>query len=171
MSDQTPKTFAVAPTGKLPNIPFHEMHVLIVDDDETFLQTCDSLLKTIGVGRTTRAVNGSDAYFKLTNLLRDIPRVADCILCDISMQNGNGLQLLKAVRSGLTKYLRPDACFILLTATADTRAIAVAAELDASACLVKPLTPLKLKETILKARERKIDVDREKYARVVLPSL
>jgi two-component system chemotaxis response regulator CheY len=145
---------------------FKNLHVLIVDDDAVMLELIEALLKSIGVGLVTRATSGAEAF----NILAKTEKVVDCTLCDFSMANGNGLQLLQAIRMGQVTSVRPDACFVLLTSSGDAATVAAAAELDVSGYLVKPATPEKLRSAISKARLRGIKINFQKYAKVALPS-
>lgn len=144
---------------------FNNLNLLIVDDDSATLDLIEALLKAVGVGTVTRAASGAEAF----HILAKSDRVIDCTLCDYAMDNGNGLQLLQAIRMGQVKNVRPDACFILVTATGDTTVVATAAELDVSGYIVKPATPEKLQSAIAKARGRAIKVNFEKYGKVVVP--
>ena len=142
-----------------------DLHVLLVDDDVAFLDLLEALLKAIGVKIISRATSGRDAFAKL----HSASRVVDCILCDYTMSEGNGLQLLHAIRTAKIKHFRPDACFILLTASGDHEVVGTAARLDVSGYLVKPVTPDKLKAAILKARGRAIRIDFNRYMQVQVP--
>jgi len=142
------------------------LHILIVDDDAVMLDILDALLQSIGVALVTRATSGLDALGKLAKS----ERVVDCILCDYTMSAGNGLQLLQAIRMGQVRYFRPDACFILVTASGAAETVAMAAELDVSGYLVKPATPDKLRTAIAKARARAIKINFQKYSQLVVPS-
>ena len=147
-------------------VDFKNLNVLIVDDDAVMLDLIEALLKSIGVGFVTRATSGAEAF----NILAKAEKVIDCTLCDFTMANGNGLQLLQAIRMGQVKNVRPDACFVLLTASGDAATVAAAAELDVSGYLVKPATPEKLQSAISKARLRAIKINFHKYSQVVLPA-
>jgi len=142
------------------------LHILIVDDDTTMLDLLEALLRSIGVAQITRAQSGQEAFGKLIKG----DKVVDCLLCDYTMSNGNGLQLLQAIRMGQIKFVRPDACFVLLTASADASTVAVAAELDVNGYLVKPATPEKLRTAIAKARARAVKINFQKYAKIVIPA-
>ena len=72
-----------------------DLHVLLVDDDAAFLDLLEALLQHLGVKAITRAISGRDAFSKLHH----VERVVDCVLCDYSMAEGNGLQLLQAIRT------------------------------------------------------------------------
>lgn len=141
-----------------------KLHVLIVDDDPAMLDAMDMILKSIGISQVTRAGNNGDAVACLTTG----GRVVDCILCDYSMPEGSGLRLLQAVRTGKIKYCRPDASFLLVTASGERDTVEAAALLDVSGYLVKPVTPAKLQSAILHARGKAIQVDIAKYSQVVL---
>jgi DNA-binding NarL/FixJ family response regulator len=143
-----------------------DLHVLLVDDDNAFLSVIEALLRSLGVKLITRASSGRDAFMKL----HAIDRVVDCVLCDYSMAEGNGLQLLQIIRMGKVKQFRPDACFILLTASGQEDTVAIAARLDVSGYLVKPVTPQKLKTAIEKARARSIRIDFQRYGSIVVPA-
>lgn len=158
MSPNTPQ-----PTAKEDRL--EDLHVLLVDDDNAFLDLLEALLQHLGVKAITRAASGRDAFGKLHH----IERVVDCVLCDYSMAEGNGLQLLQAIRTAKIKFFRPDACFILVTASGDHEVVGMAARLDVSGYLVKPVTPDKLKAAILKARTRAIKIDFNRYTQVAVP--
>jgi two-component system, chemotaxis family, chemotaxis protein CheY len=141
------------------------LHILVVDDDQSFLMMMQAMLASLGVTHITQAANGSDAYAKLVN----IDKVVDCILCDFGMNSGNGLQLLQAVRMGKIKVLRPDTCFILVTASGQPHVVEAAGRLDANGYLVKPVTPAKIEAAVIKGRQRPVRLDFAKYNAVTLP--
>ena len=145
---------------------FKNLHILIVDDDVTTLDLIEALLQAMGVALVTRALSGVEAFEKLLKT----ERVVDCVLCDFTMANGNGLQLLQAIRMGQIKFFRPDACFVLLTASGDATTVAMAMELDVNGYLVKPATPEKLRTAIAKARARAIRINFQKYSQLVIPA-
>jgi CheY-like chemotaxis protein len=141
------------------------LHVLIVDDDAPFLDLVQALLNSIGVVHVTRATSGREAFEKLNAATR----VVDVILCDYQMAQGTGLELLWVVRTGQVHSVRPDACFVLLTASGEHETVAAAAQLDVSGYLVKPVTPQKLRAAISQGRKRAIKIDFARYKQVQLP--
>lgn len=141
------------------------LHVMIVDDDAAFLDLLHALLSSLGVEKVTRAGSGREAFEKL----HAAERVVDVILCDQYMSQGTGLELLWVVRTGQIKSVRPDACFLLLTASGEPETVAVAAQLDVSGYLVKPVTPQKLRTAISQGRRRAIKIDFNRYKQVHLP--
>ncbi len=154
---------SVKPAGQEERL--EDLHVLLVDDDAAFLDLLEALLGHLGIEAITRAASGREAFGKL----HGIERVVDCVLCDYSMAEGNGLQLLQAIRTAKIKNFRPDACFILVTASGDHEIVGLAARLDVSGYLVKPVTPDKLKAAIVKARARAIKIDFNRYMQVPVP--
>jgi two-component system, chemotaxis family, chemotaxis protein CheY len=152
-------------SGVMDTQHFKDFHVLIVDDDLAFLDLLEVMLGSIGIKTITRADSGAQAFSAVTELKRPV----DCTICDYKMSNGNGLQLLKIIRMGRVKFLRPDACFILLTASGESEVVTTAAQLDVNAYLIKPVTPEKLKTAIAKARGKYFPIDFKKYAQVLVP--
>lgn len=147
------------------SVELNKLQILIVDDDTSFLDFLEAMLQSIGITLITRASSGADAVSKL----KEAAKAVDCILCDYSMSNGNGLQLLKAVRLGQLKHFRPDSAFILVTTAAMPGIVQTAVDLDVSGYLVKPVTQDKLRAAITKARSRYFQLNLAKYAEVILP--
>ena len=143
-----------------------DLHILLVDDDQLFLRMAQAMLTSLGVKQVTTASNGSDAFAKL----KQATKVVDVVLCDFSMEAGNGLQLLQSIRTGLIKVLRPDTFFILLTSSGDPSVVEAAAQLDVNGYLMKPITPATLQAGIVKGRSRAVKVDFARYGRVVVPA-
>jgi response regulator of citrate/malate metabolism len=141
------------------------LHVLLVDDDTAFLDLVHAMLNAVGVVNVSRAHSGREAF----EILMSGQRVVDVVLCDQHMEAGTGLELLWVVRTGQVKSFRPDACFVLLTASGDHDTVATAARLDVSGYLVKPVTPQKLRAAISQGRKRAIKIDFNKYKQVQLP--
>lgn len=142
-----------------------ELHVLLVDDDNAFLDLVQAMLNAIGVTHVSRATSGRAAF----EVLLSSQKIVDVILCDYHMAEGTGLELLWVVRTGQVKSFRPDACFLLVTASGDHETVALAARLDVSGYLIKPVTPQKLRASIAAGRKRAIKIDFAKYKQVQLP--
>lgn len=119
----------------------------------------------LGITKITTAINGSDAVAKMLAC----GRVIDIILCDLRMSSGNGLQLLKHVRTAQIKTVRPDTCFIFISAVTDTEAIQTALTLDTNGYLMKPFTIEKLQAAITKGRAKVPRLDMGRYHRVYVP--
>lgn len=142
------------------------LHVLVVDDDNAFLDLLQAMLNAIGIKHVSRATSGREAF----EILHASPRVVDVILCDYVMEEGTGLELLWMVRTGQIKMFRPDACFLLLTSSSDHDTVSAAGQLDVSGYIVKPATPDKLRASIVAGRKRAIKIDFARYKQVQLPT-
>lgn len=144
---------------------FRELKVLIVDDDLAFLDLIAGLLRSLGIKTVERA----DSRAHAAEFLAALKSPIDCIICDIAMLGGNGLQLLKEVRCGGFKYVRLDATFMLLTAVKHPAAIKVASQLDVNGYLTKPVSVDALRDGIAKARARVFALDFARYKQVAIP--
>jgi CheY-like chemotaxis protein len=141
------------------------LNFLIVDDDDNFLAVLAAVLRALGASRIMTARTGSDALTKLAASKRPV----DCVLCDLKMPSGNGLQLLKAIRTGKVKAVRPDICFIFITAAADSEFIQIAAQLDVNGYVVKPVTREKMLPAIVRGRSKAFAIDIKQYETIVVP--
>jgi response regulator of citrate/malate metabolism len=141
----------------LPNL-----HVLMASSDHGARRDLINLLDASGITKMTIAGTGADALLKIMQTLRPI----DVVLADYRITNGNGLQLLKAIRSGQVKNARRDVCFIMVSDITELDVIRTAAQLHIHRYLVRPLTVDKLRAAIIGARQRSIALDPEGYASV-----
>ena len=155
----------LADEGLPVDMSFQGFHVLAVDDDDASLRLMVKVLGDLGVARVVTARSGSEAFA----LLQSTGRPFDCILCDLKMPSGNGLQLLKAIRCGEAKGTRPDACFVFLTALNDAPTIRTAGQLDANGYLVKPLTVERLRMALARGKARAFAIDFGRYSVVPVP--
>ncbi len=128
------------------------LHVLLVDDDASFLDLLEALLKNFGITHIVRASSGQDAY----KILSEPDCSITCVLCDISMAHGTGLELLQIVRSGKGHLARPDVTFILITAIEDDELRTTARLLGANGFLLKPVTEERLREAMQPTRLRDV---------------
>jgi CheY-like chemotaxis protein len=144
-----------------------ELSYLVVDDDNVFLATITKILEALGATKILAATSGSSALATLMSLQQPV----DCVLCDLKMPSGNGLQLLQAIRLGMARSIRPDSCFIFITVAADAELIRVAGQLDANGYVVKPLTREKLANAILRGRARGFALNAHQYRSVLIPEV
>lgn len=142
-----------------------ELSYLVVDDDNVFLATIIAMLESLGATKIFAATSGSSALQTLTH------QPVDCVLCDLKMPAGNGLQLLQAIRLGMARSIRADSCFIFITAAADAELIKAAGQLDANGYVVKPLTREKLTNAILRGRARGFALNAQQYRSVFIPEV
>jgi CheY-like chemotaxis protein len=141
------------------------LHVLVVDEDSVALGKLTGMLQSLGVSKVTSARNGSDALTKIAST----QRAFDCILCELWMPYGNGLQLLKAIRTGQVGAARPDTCVIFVTTVTKPEPIKIASQLDANGYVVKPAVSERLRAAIAKGRSKSFKIDLNRYATAVVP--
>ncbi len=108
--------------------------VLVVDDDEFTRSLVVLMMRKLKALQVWEAADGEEAV----QLLKK-PTGMDCILCDLNMPRMNGLQLLKAVRTGATGA-DTKVPFAVLTGHCDTEYISLAIDLDVDCFMAKPVT-------------------------------
>jgi DNA-binding NarL/FixJ family response regulator len=145
--------------------PLKNFHFLIAGTDPVHLEAMDEMLFAAGAAMVTRAASGREAVASW----RSATRTVDCVISECRMAEGNGLQLLFALRTGRILNARPDTCFIPFADSADPKIISVCAQLDVNGFLVKPINEERLLGTIAKARKRNIRIDYDLYNRVSVP--
>ncbi len=121
-----------------------QLRVLIADDQRFILGILFHILKDIGVKSENihQATNGDDA----AKILASLP--VDVAVCDINMGPGNGLHLLRNIRSGGQAQTPPDLPVVFLTGHSDAATVQVARALDANGFIVKPVARKQLQAKI-----------------------
>ena len=110
-------------------------HTILLVDDVTFSRhTVSKLLHGMGTPTVLHAEDGEEAL----EVLHKNPTV-DFVLSDYNMPNFNGLQLLKAIRTGKTEVKR-ETPFAMLTGYSDRHLVDMALALDVNAFLTKPVS-------------------------------
>jgi two-component system chemotaxis response regulator CheY len=142
-----------------------DLSFLVVDDDKNFLNAMELQLRSLGARRLTCAQTGSEALSRLANAREPF----DVMLCDFDMPHGNGLQLLKALRSGRIMTVRSDMCFIIVSGFSQPALVRTAGALNASGYLVKPLDRQRLRAAIHKGRAKNFAVKPAVYDAIVVP--
>lgn len=118
---------------------FKRFTVLVIDDNDAVRYQLKEQLTRLGFGNVLEAPNGDTAKTMLNSNI-------DVILCDIHMEHGNGLELLKHVRSlGNTLRTVP---FLFLTGDPEAKVVQAAAKLKADAYLLKPISLENLKNKL-----------------------
>jgi CheY-like chemotaxis protein len=107
--------------------------VLVIDDEKYSRSLVSDYLHD--TCQVVTANSGADGLVKLELQGRTIAAV----ICDFSMPGMNGLQVLKAIRTGFSGIAN-DLPVFLLTAQADTRIVHTAMALGVDAFLVKPIS-------------------------------
>jgi two-component system OmpR family response regulator len=126
--------------------PFDKLRFLAVDDDRAILELVDALLRSAGAGSVIKSASGLGAV----NILADQRKRADCIICDHTMPNMTGLDLLRDIRAGKYEYVPRDIHFIMITAHGQEAVVRAAIGLDVSGYIVKPIR----KDGLIKAIHR-----------------
>jgi CheY-like chemotaxis protein len=113
----------------------------LVIDDERFSRSiiCRFLLE-MGLLEADQAKDGAEG---LTRLATE-GNGSSLVICDFNMPVMNGLQFLKALRSGIQRSVRRDLPVIMLTGHSDHGLVGTAMALDVDAFLVKPVSKANL---------------------------
>jgi CheY-like chemotaxis protein len=108
-------------------------HALVVDDDPFVRSIVVRMLRDLGEPKIDLADHGSEA----TAILAFPGKNIDFALVDFMMPSMNGLELLKAIRTGRARCRR-DLPVAMLTAISDKDLVGKALALDVNAFLLKP---------------------------------
>ncbi|MBW1614723.1 MAG: chemotaxis response regulator CheY [Deltaproteobacteria bacterium] len=117
------------------------MKVLIVDDFATMRRILKNILKQIGFSNIAEAENGKTALAELKK------EQFDLVLCDWSMPEMSGLELLQKIRSD--DELK-DTPFVMVTAEAQKDNILEAVKAGVNNYVVKPFTAETIEEKLKK---------------------
>lgn len=129
----------------------HYFNVLIVDDEEDFLNTLLNRLKKRGID-----VAGSRSGEQALELIKE--RVFDMVILDIKMPGGmDGIETLREI-----KKLRPETEVLLLTGHGSVETSVEGMKEGAFDYLLKPVKLEKLLEKMAKALDKK---DTEEHRR------
>jgi DNA-binding NarL/FixJ family response regulator len=152
--------------GTLPD--YASKTFLLIDDERFMLGFVDRILQQCKAGRVLRATSGASALALFSG---DIGKV-DCIIADLHMQPMNGLELLKAIRTGVSKRIPRDQRVIMLTGERDMDAVRAAGELGVNGYVMKPATLENLVTALEAALGRPSTVKEvDDYHAVQLPDL
>lgn len=141
-------------------ITLSAMHVMIFDDDYASRSALRQALKSTGIMYITEASNHGGGH----NGGPFIPSAVDVVVSALHLEAGSGLMLLKAIRTGLIRDIKPDVCFIFVSEAVETAVVSAAAQLDANGYLVKPVGAARLRAAILRGRAKGATMDKTKYA-------
>ncbi len=129
---------------------YSELHVLIVDDFNSFRQTLSKIIRELGFNHIDSVKSGEEALkvFKRNHY--------DLVFCDYNLGSGkNGQQVLEELRE--SRRIRPEDVFILLSAETTRNAVMSAYDCEPDAYLTKPIsittTEPRLKRLLNKRKE------------------
>lgn len=95
----------------------------------------------------------------------------DCIVSDIRMLPMNGLEMLKAIRSGMSMAPR-DTPVVIMSAHSDEALIGAAIALDAHGFVAKPVSQKAISDRVVRSRKVKLPLKPvEVYKMLIIPEL
>ncbi len=115
--------------------------VLVVDDMGTMRKIVSKICKELGFTDITEAVNGADAWQKISEA--KVP--FNLVISDWNMPQSSGLDLLKRVRSDSRFAGTP---FVMVTAEAEQSQIVEALQAKVNGYIIKPFTTDMLREKL-----------------------
>ena len=137
-----------------------DLRFLVVDDDFTATEGVTALLKKLGVRHVHTAMSGGEALELLTGKKYHF----DCVITDVHMPMGNGLELLHYIRTcTVVRNFRPDMPVVMMSGMASPKVASTARTLDVSAFLVKPFSVHALQKAVFAARRRTFPLDYRRY--------
>jgi two-component system chemotaxis response regulator CheY len=116
-----------------------DIKFLVVDDSLTMRRIVINTLRAIGYEKVTEAVDGKDALAKL------LTEGSDFVITDWNMPEMNGLELTKSIRSSAQFA---DLPILMITTRGNKDDVIEAMKARVNNYIVKPFTPLGLKEKI-----------------------
>ncbi len=150
-------------------LPNYASKTFMLIDDETFmLGLVDRILKQCQAGRVLRATNGAAALAMFNSSIGTV----DCVIADLNMKPMNGLEFLKAVRTGVGKWIPRDQRVVMLTGHGNMDAVTAAGELDINGYILKPVSTEKLASTLDRVmNQMRVLKDADDYREVQLPDV
>lgn len=128
-------------------------HFLVVDDEEFVRVLVTRFLKRSGAAGVVEAADGHEAIAAIGSY----EMVFDAIISDVKMRPMNGIELLRAIRTG-AGGLKRNIPVLMLTAHAEAELVAEALALDADAFVVKPVKREALIDRVLRVLERTVPI-------------
>jgi len=139
--------------------------VLLVDGSATDRALHSMFLQQAGISEVVEASDATQGF----NLIVRAPQPFDAVIAETVLSDLSGFRLLQVVRTNEARPMRPDSCFILMSANWDADALGLARRLDVSGVLLKPFEPAILKQQLSVARRRVFPIDMPRYLSVVTP--
>jgi len=115
------------------------LNIMIVEDSKIIVRSLSRTLENMGLNIVGVANNGEDAI----NMYKDLQ--PELVTMDITMPIMNGIDALKGIRDW-----DEQAKVIMITSHGEERLVMDAISLGAKGYILKPITPLKIKQTIQK---------------------
>ncbi len=175
----------------IPDRPLYEIKVMVVDDQKFIRGMIAQGLKAFGA-TTVEAADGFEALTILglgdamsgstiealkrqrPDLFQGGPHVhqkIDCVVSDIRMLPMNGLEMLKAIRAGMTVAPR-DLPVVIMSAHSDEALIGAAVALDAQGFASKPVSQKAVADRVLRGLQMPLQLKpADNYKMLVIPEL
>jgi CheY-like chemotaxis protein len=128
-------------------------YFLVVDDEEFVRILVARFLKRFGAAGVVEAADGREAIAAI----EASDMTFDAVLTDVNMRPVNGIDLLRAIRTG-EGGLKRNTPVLMLTAHAEAGLVAEALALDADAFVLKPVKREDLIERVLRIMEHSVPI-------------
>jgi CheY-like chemotaxis protein len=155
---------------KMDEKPLEFLRILVVDDQKfirgviaqglkgfgaTVIEAADGFeaLTILGIGDDMSAGTLEQLKGQRPDLFHDLrpaTQKIDCVVSDIRMVPMNGLEMLKAIRAGMSKAPR-DIPVVIMSAHSDEALIGAAVALDAQGFVAKPVSRKTVSDCIVRA--------------------
>ena len=113
------------------SIPFNQLKVLLVEDQEEARKALFMMLRQMGVSNIFEAANGKEAL----QMVEGKTKFADLVICDWNMPELSGFGFLQEVRAK-----NNNVPFLMVTGRNDAESVQKAKDFDVSAYICKPFT-------------------------------
>ncbi len=112
------------------------LRVMIVDDQKAMRSIIRNLLSQHDINQVSEAVDGTDAMDNLLDRQKPNP---DVIICDLHMENMDGMEFCNKVRLSKIETIK-GIPILILTGERDKMPLEVAKQVGATAVLGKPIS-------------------------------
>jgi len=131
---------------------YSNVRFMVVDDKPFNRKMVRTMLLRLRVTYILEAENGREAL----EILHKNGGKVDCIISDWNMEPVSGLELLRTIRAGNTRFTSPATPFIMLTVHAEAEKVHSALAMDPHGYVIKPVSFRNLVKAIDSALARKI---------------
>lgn len=126
---------------------FHNLKVLIVEDNKPMLELTKSILASFGVGKIEGCLNGADGFNKFCSFNPDL------VIIDWMMEPYNGVTLSRKIRND-PKSPNQYVPIVLMTGFSEKRRVLCARDAGITEFLVKPFSARLLYQRLVQIIER-----------------
>lgn len=121
-----------------------QLRILLVDDFEMIRSLLKQALKQLGYTDLTEAVDGVDAYEKITKA-KDDGQCFDIVFLDWNMPRMTGIEVVQKCKEDDSLKNIP---FIMITAEREQKSVVAALKAGVSDYVIKPFSPKQLASKI-----------------------